>query len=125
MKLQARIATLTGALALAAIPATASAGPDYHPTPPGHQSAPPAHAKAHGKRCQGKSKKHVKGEKGTEFSRCVKAMERAIDHPNTPPGRVCKSESKEHVKGEKGTDFSRCVKAVAQLRKDEREKESA
>ena len=25
------------------------------------------------KACKGKSKKHVKGEKGTEFSRCVKA----------------------------------------------------
>jgi hypothetical protein len=29
--------------------------------------------KAHGKRCQGVSKKRVKGEKGTPFSRCVKA----------------------------------------------------
>jgi hypothetical protein len=74
MKLLARIAILTGALALAAIPATASAV-DYTPAPgpPESKPAPPEHAKAHGKRCQGKSKKHVKGEQGTEFSSCVKA----------------------------------------------------
>ena len=34
---------------------------------------PPSHAKAYGKHCQGKSKKHTPhGDKGTEFSRCVK-----------------------------------------------------
>jgi hypothetical protein len=55
------------------IPATALAnngkgqgqGPDY-------ETAPPPPAKAYGKYCQGESKKHVKGEKGTAFSRCVK-----------------------------------------------------
>jgi hypothetical protein len=123
MKLQARIAILTGAFALAAIPATASAVPDYNPSPPDYKPAPtppPPHAKAHGKRCQGKSKKHVKGEKGTEFSRCVKALKKAINNPHMPPGRVCKNESKEHVKGEKGTAFSLCVKTVAHLRRDER-----
>jgi hypothetical protein len=42
------------------------AGPEYTPSPP-------PQAKAYGKYCQGESKKHVKGEKGTAFSRCVKA----------------------------------------------------
>ena len=122
MKLQIKIGVLVGALALAALPATATAGPhytpgpDYNPAPP----PPPPHAKAYGKRCQGKSKKHVKGEKGTEFSRCVKAMARAANNPNMHPRKACKGLSKKHVKGEKGTEFSRCVKAVAHLRRDER-----
>jgi hypothetical protein len=124
MKLQARIAILTGMLALAAIPATASAVPEYHPGPPDYKPAPPPppppHAKAYGKRCQGKSKKHVKGEKGTEFSRCVRALRKAGNNPNMAPGQVCKNESKEHHKGQKGTAFSRCVKMVAHQRRDER-----
>jgi hypothetical protein len=41
---------------------------------PNYETAPPSHAKAYGKYCQGESKKHVKGEKGTEFSRCVTAV---------------------------------------------------
>ncbi len=124
MKLKARIAVLTGALALAAIPATSSAAVDYHPGKPDYKPAPPPppppHAKAHGKRCQGKSKKHVKGQKGTEFSRCVRALKKATNNPNMAPGQVCKHESKEHVKGQKGTAFSRCVKLVVQQRRAER-----
>ena len=125
MKLQIKIGVLAGVFALAALlPGTAMAvptytpGPDYKPAPA--PPPPPPHAKAYGKRCQGKSKKHVKGEKGTEFSRCVRALKKAGNNPHMPPGRVCKNESKEHVKGEKGTAFSRCVKAVAHLRRDER-----
>jgi hypothetical protein len=124
MKLRIRTALATGALALAAIPATAGAvdyapapGPDYKPAP-----SPPPHAKAHGVRCKGKSKKHVKGQKGTEFSRCVRALKKAKNNPHMPPGQVCKKESKEHVKGQKGTAFSRCVKLVAQLRREEQRK---
>ena len=74
MKLQIKIGVLAGVLALMALPGIAMAdptdtpAPEYKPAPP-----PPPHAKAYGRYCQGKSKKHVKGEKGTEFSRCVKA----------------------------------------------------
>jgi hypothetical protein len=124
MELQTRIAILGGALALAAIPASApAAGPVYTPAPPppGPKSGLPEQAKAYGRYCKGESKKHVKGEKGTEFSRCVKALKKAANNPHMSPGRVCKGKSKEHVKGEQGTEFSRCVKAVAQLRKDEKE----
>jgi hypothetical protein len=121
MRLQIRVALGAGALALAAVPGTAGAV-DYTPDPE-VKSPPPEHAKAYGKRCQGKSKKHVKGEKGTEFSRCVKALKKAANNPHMPPGQVCKGESKEHEKGEKGTPFSRCVKAVAQQRREERRKE--
>lgn len=120
MKLQIKIGVLIAALALAGLTATATAaGPHYTPGPD-YKPAPPPHAPAYGKRCQGKSKNHVKGEKGTEFSRCVKALKKAANHPHMPPGRVCKNESKEHVKGEKGTAFSQCVKEVAHLRRDER-----
>jgi len=123
MKLQITIGVLAGALALATFPGAAMAGPTYTPGPdskPAPPPPPPAHAKAHGKRCQGKGKKHVKGEKGTEFSRCVKAMAKAANNPNMHPRKACKGLSKKHVKGEKGTEFSRCVKAVAHLRRDER-----
>lgn len=123
MKLQSKIGVLAGAFALMTAPGTAMAGPTYTPSP--EKPAPPPHAKAYGKHCQGKSKKHVKGEQGTEFSRCVKAMARADKNPDLTPRQACKGLSKKHVKGEKGTEFSRCVKAAAQLRKDQKEEGSA
>jgi hypothetical protein len=89
-------------------------GPEYTPSPP-------PQAKAYGKYCQGESKKHVAGEPGTPFSRCVTNMAHAAQHPGQTPREVCKGESKKHVKGEKGTAFSRCVKAAAKLRHDEHE----
>ncbi|HWM64336.1 MAG TPA: hypothetical protein VNP96_10155 [Solirubrobacterales bacterium] len=145
MKFPAKAMVLTGVLALtAAAPALAAKpegpppygqgqgkGPTYtpaDPTPgdptPGPKAGLPAMAKAYGRYCQGKSKEHVAGEKGTEFSRCVTAMARAANDEKMPPGRACKTESKKHVKGEKGTAFSRCVKAVARLRNDLEEKEA-
>ncbi len=93
-------------------------GPNYTPA-----SSPPEQAKAYGRYCQGESKKHVKGEKGTAFSRCVTNMAHAAEHPSQAPAKVCQGESKKHVKGEKGTAYSRCVKSTAHLRRDERRKE--
>jgi hypothetical protein len=93
-------------------------GPNYEPSAP-----PQPPAKAYGKYCQGESKEHVKGEKGTAFSRCVTNMAHAAEHPNQSPRQTCKGESKKHVKGEKGTAYSRCVKAAAKLRHDEHAKE--
>jgi hypothetical protein len=121
--LRAKLVLAATAIALM-IPATALAnngkgqgeGPNY-------ETAPPSHAKAYGKYCKGESKKHVKGEKGTAFSRCVKTMARAANHENQSPGQVCKGKSKKHVKGEKGTEYSRCVTAVAKLRHDEQQEE--
>jgi hypothetical protein len=137
MKLQMKIALVTGALALSAssvalatgqpegVPSHGSAangnGPIYTPgdnPTPGPKAGLPAKAKAYGRYCQGKSKKHVKGEKGTEFSRCVTTMAQAATHKDTAPGQICKGKSKKHVKGEKGTEFSLCVKAVNELRHD-------
>lgn len=64
MKFRTKFAVLIGALALAVTPATAAA---VQPEDPGSQG------KALGVNCQNESRKHVKGEKGTPFSRCVAA----------------------------------------------------
>jgi hypothetical protein len=135
MNTMVKIALVTGALALACGGAALAAqpegappngkGPVYTPSEPtpGPKAGLPAKAKAYGRYCQGKSKKHVAGEKGTEFSRCVTNMAQAATHKNMAPGRVCKDESKKHAKGEEGTAFSRCVKAVVALRHKEHEEE--
>jgi hypothetical protein len=130
MRLHSKLAVVVGIAVLGLIPSLAmAAGPTYHPGGPHYTPSPgpgPApHGKAYGFYCQGKSKKHVKGEKGTEFSRCVKAMARAAKNPNLTPKKACKGLSKKHVKGKKGTEFSRCVVAAAKLRHDERQAAAA
>lgn len=139
MKLRTKLAVLVGALALAVTPATALAGqpeapgsqgkgPQYTPEvpapePPGPKASLPEKAKAYGVYCKDKSRKHVKGEKGTEFSQCVTTMARVATNEGLTPRQACKNESRKHVKGEKGTDFSRCVTAAAKLRKHQHEEE--
>ncbi|HEX5989355.1 MAG TPA: hypothetical protein VFY75_03975 [Solirubrobacterales bacterium] len=124
MKLSMKVASTLAVLALGLVPATGVAdGPDYAPEHPTHPTTSPK-GHAYGYYCQGKSKKHVKGEKGTEFSRCVRTMRQA-DNQDLTPRQACKDKNKKHVKGEKGTEFSRCVKAVAQMRKDKAEEEAA
>ena len=139
MKLRTMLAVLVGALVLAVTPATALAdqpedpgsqgkGPHYtpeaaHPETPGPKASLPEKAKAYGVYCRGNSRKHVKGEKGTEFSRCVTTMARLATNEHLTPREACKNESRKHVKGEKGTDFSRCVVAAAKLRKQQHEEE--
>jgi hypothetical protein len=143
MRLQTKLAIVIGVLALSASPAALAAGkpdgvpphgkgngpsgPTYTPSEPtpGPKDGLPAKAKAYGRYCKGESKEHVKGEKGTAFSRCVTNMSQAAKHEGMAPGRACKGESKKHVKGEKGTAFSRCVKAVVELRQKEKEEEDA
>lgn len=144
MKLQVKIALVVGVLTLTVAPTALAAsphegppphgkgqakgkGPTYTPVPPatpGPKDGLPAQAKAYGRYCKGESKKHVKGEKGTAFSRCVRNMAQAAHRERKNPGQVCKGESKEHVKGEPGTAFSRCVTAVAKLREDQAEEAS-
>jgi hypothetical protein len=125
MRLHLTLALAAGALALVLVP-TAAVGVTYEPGGPHYQPAPPPpppHAKAYGRRCQGQSRKHVKGEKGTAFSRCVKAMAQAHADPQLNPRKACHALSKKHVKGKKGTPFSRCVKEVNDMRKEEREQQ--
>lgn len=147
MKTQ-KIATVAAAAALLSLPALAFADPGHGngpksdattpttqttPTTPTETSptTPPAttpgkgkgpkagsKAKAYGFYCQGQSKKHVKGTKGTPFSQCVHAMKALDKGETTSPKVACKSLSKKHVRGTKGTPFSRCVSGGEQLLKD-------
>lgn len=139
MKFGSKLALLTVVLALCATPAGLAAakpegdpphgkgaangkGPEYTPEAdptPGPKADLPAKAKAYGQYCKGESKEHVKGEKGTAFSRCVTAMAKAANEEKMNPSRACRGLSKKHVKGEKGTEFSRCVKAAAKLRRQQ------
>jgi hypothetical protein len=140
MRPHLKLAIITGALALSVAPALAAAGalgsvppgnqgishghgkghgPIYAPSSPtpGPGAGLPAKANAYGRYCQGESKKHGAGEKGTPFSQCVTAMAKAANNSALSPGQACKGMSKRHVKGEKGTPFSRCVSGAAKLRK--------
>jgi hypothetical protein len=131
MKLWIRIAVTAGSLALAAAPAMALAnppstagqghgnGPTYAPEPLGPKAPLPEKANAYGVYCQGQSKKHVDGQKGTPFSQCVTAMAKAADNKKLSARQACKGMSKKHVKGQRGTPFSRCVTAAAKLRRAE------
>ena len=127
MKLRIRIAVIAGSLALAAAPAMALAippstvghgnGPNYASEPPGPTAPLPEKANAYGVYCQGQSKKHVDGQKGTPFSQCVTAMAKAAHNERLSARQACKGMSKKHLKGQKGTPFSHCVTAAAKLRK--------
>jgi hypothetical protein len=76
------------------------------------------HGNAYGRHCQGQSKKHVPGMRGTPFSACVRAMARLDRGTETDPRKACKDMSKRHVAGQRGTPFSRCVSAGARLLED-------
>jgi hypothetical protein len=136
MKLHMKIAAVLAVLSLGLIPGMAVAeGPNYQPEGPKYQPEKPQNppqgpkaepkGKAYGYHCRGQSKKHVKGEKGTAFSRCVKALARADKNEELHPKKACKTLSKKHVKGEKGTPFSQCVKAVNKMRQEQRAAENA
>jgi hypothetical protein len=134
MKLQTKIAVILGALMLATAPAMALAtqptnpgqghGPKYAPEKPEKEmpgpGAPPSEkAKAYGVLCQGQSKKHVAGQKGTPFGLCVTAMAKVAHDETLTPKQACKAMSHKHVKSMKGTPFSRCVAAAAKLKKED------
>ena len=96
--------------------ADATPGTTAGATPP--PSAPVARkAKAYGKYCHGQSKEHVKGEKGTAFSRCVTAMAKAATGRTDSARTACAGMSKKQTHG-KGTPYSRCVVEAAKLVKD-------
>jgi putative hemolysin len=143
MTFSTKVAAVTAALALSAPalalaapppgvpgadhrPATtpaANAGTAHKPASPGSQAS--SKAKRFGKLCQeqGASKKHVRGEKGTEFSRCVTAMAHLAKGTKKSPAAACKAAglTKKHAEGEKGTPFSRCVAAGAKLLREQRQ----
>ena len=79
---------------------------------PGPDAPASAKAKAYGRLCRTESKKHVAGEKGTPFSRCVTAMAKAATGEATSARAACAGMSRKHTAGERGTPFSRCVVAA-------------
>jgi hypothetical protein len=85
------------------------------PSTPGPTASAGAKAKAYGRFCQGQSKKHVKGQKGTPFSQCVTAMAKLANGQVKSAKAACKLLSKKHVKGLKGTPFSLCVRGAGKL----------
>jgi hypothetical protein len=130
MRRHLKLLALACALTLATLPATVLAAnvggaPDYqpekppHPTHPQHpvkpNASPGAKAKAYGRHCQGQSKKHVAGMKGTPFSQCVTAMAKLANGNTESAAKACAAESREHVEGMKGTPFALCVKAGKEL----------
>ncbi len=126
MKLHPKLVLGLAVLVMGLVPAMAGAvsyQPEYKPetkpeTPKGPKHPPKGHA--YGYWCRGESKKHVKGQKGTPFSLCVRAHKRAANQPNLTAKQACKELSKKHTPhGDKGTPFSRCVVTVAQQRKEE------
>jgi hypothetical protein len=120
MRTSSKLAVLGVSAALGFAPAASLAASSGH----GHSTAKPgkptATKHAYGKFCQGESKTHVKGEKGTAFSRCVTDLAKLDSGKTHNPHIACKDESKTHVKGEKGTAFSRCVVAANRLLQSER-----
>ena len=86
---------------------------------PGPGASLPAKARAYGRYCQGQSKQHVAGQKGTPFSQCVTAMAKLASGSTASPKTACAAMSKQHVAGQKGTPFSNCVAAGAKLLKNQ------
>ena len=109
MRISSILAT-GAALALLLTPAAAPARGPKHDDHPGN-----GQAKAYGKLCQGLSKEHEKGQKGTPFSQCVVAMAHLQSGQAETPKAACRKLSKKHHKGRRGTPFSHCVKAGRKL----------
>ena len=87
-------------------------GPHSTPDPAAPASTK---AKAYGELCHKESKKHVKGSKGTPFSRCVTAMAKAASGEARTARAACAGLTHKHTKGKKGTPFSRCMAAASKL----------
>src|SRR4029453_17293280 len=59
-----------------------------HAAPPGPEAPSATKAKAYGRLCREKSKKHRPGQKGTPFSRCVTAMAKLATGKTSNPRRA-------------------------------------
>lgn len=148
MRIPVKLTAATAALTLGLASAALAGGPGTHgnsQNAPGHNRSqqttttgtttgttstpsPTNNGKAYGRLCQGESKKHVAGQPGTPFSKCVTDMAHLAQNSQsgngsqstgsgqTNPARACANESKKHVAGQKGTPFSQCVSAAAKLK---------
>jgi hypothetical protein len=145
MRIPAKLTAATAAMTLGLASAALASGPStthgQWQSAPGHNRSqqssstastsatttdttpsPSANGKAYGRLCQGESKQHIAGQKGTPFSKCVTDMAHLAQSSQgsnnggpTNPARACANQSKKHVAGEKGTPFSQCVSAAAKL----------
>jgi hypothetical protein len=146
MRIPVKLTAVTAALTLGVASAALASSPGTHgksQNAPGHNRTqqttttgttgtsstpgPTNNGKAYGRLCQGESKKHVAGQPGTPFSKCVTDMahlaqksqsgngSQSTGSGQTNPARACANESKKHVAGQRGTPFSQCVTAAAKL----------
>ena len=124
MRTPTKLTALVAGMALTVAPGAALAAGQGHgvgkpdPKPAKTKTKKDHSPKEFGKLCQSESKKHVKGEKGTPFSRCVVAMAQLDKGTKTNPSKACATESKKHVAGQKGTPFSQCVAGGEKLLKE-------
>ena len=81
MNLRRRLLTTLAVGVIAATPLALAGGAIAHPgngQAKGHAKSHASNGKAFGKLCQGESKKHVKGQKGTPFSVCVSGANKLL-----------------------------------------------
>lgn len=91
---------------------------------PGPAASASAKARAYGTFCKAESKKPVKGQKGTAFSKCVTAMAKLASGKTSDPTTACKALSKKRVAGQKGTPFSKCVSAAAKMKAEQADEQA-
>lgn len=75
-------------------------------------------AQSNGRYCRAESRKRVRGQKGTPFSRCASAMAKLRSGAATTPAAACKGLSRRRVRGQSGSAYGRCVSAGRRLRAD-------
>jgi hypothetical protein len=135
MRIPVKLAIFGAAMALGVTPALAAApsgipansgtshmpsdpgsqGTSHKPSTPGPNASFPKQAKAYGKFCQGLSKNHTSGQKGTPFSNCVTDMVKLSHGQSKSPRAACANESKKPASGQSRSDFSLCVSGGAKL----------
>ncbi len=81
----------------------------------GPNASTKAKTMAYGEFCQTQSKRHVAGQHGTPFSKCVTDMAKLASGHAKNPTSACQGENKRHVAGQHGTPFSMCVSGAAKL----------
>lgn len=93
-------------------------------SPDAEYNLPKGHA--YGYYCKGVSKKRVKGQKGTPFSQCVKAMKKLDAGKTKSPAKACKGMSKKKPAKTKGSNrrgkspYAKCVSGAKKLLKDKK-----
>jgi hypothetical protein len=106
-------------LALVALPGFAlAAGPPAQGGSPGPDAPRASKARAYGKYCRGESRRRERGQRGSDYARCLNAMARLGSGRTRSPARACRGLSRKRERGERGTEYSRCVRAARRLRAD-------